>query len=118
MPRFCHFIFLVRFIFVSFLLVGIIALMNALASTLQYELGSEPFMHGTKFTYRQLAMLRWIRVFFFVYVLVPIVLTSLLFTFLMWEDLSDIVLLRDLIMLPVLEGIMLWMLQPSEYLKP
>jgi len=115
-PDVCHLIFLMRFIFGTCLLLGVVWLINALSSIIQFELHSEPFVESTKLIYLQLARLKAVRAGFLTYVISPIVLMSFLYTFLLWQDLSILVLIKDLILLPFIEVFILYNLRPSKYM--
>jgi len=114
-PDVCHLIFLMRFIFGTCLLLGVVWLINALSSIIQFELHSEPFVESTKLVYLQLARLKAVRAGFLMYVISPIVLMSFLYTFLLWQDLSILVLIKDLILLPFIEVFILYNMRPSKY---
>jgi len=115
-PDICHLIFLMRFIFGTCLLLGVLWLINALSSIIQFELHSEQFVESTKLIYVQLARLKAVRAGFLSYVISPIVLMSFLYTFLLWQDLSILVLIKDLIMLPFIELFILYNMRPSKFM--
>jgi len=109
-------LFLMRFIFGACLLLGIVWLINDLYSIIQLELNSEPFGESPKLRYLQLLMLKGVKIGFLIYVLAPIVLTSILYSFLQWQDLSILVLIKDLLLLPFSEAFILYNMRPSVHM--
>jgi len=116
-PEICQLIYLMRFIFGTSLLLGVVWLINTFSSIIQFELNNEPFVESTKLIYLQLARLKAVRTGFLTYVIAPLVLTSFLYNLLLWQDLSILVLLKDLITLPFVVVFLMYNMRPSKYIE-
>jgi len=118
----CSLIWLMRFIFRASLVLGVIWLINASSSIIKSELHSESFVETTKLKYLELTMLKAVRAGFLAYVCAPFVLSSM-HSFLRsqdWsrgsQDFSILVLLKDVLLLPLIEGFILYHVRPSEHI--
>jgi len=117
-PNLCNLISLMRFIFRACLLLGVIWLINASSSIIQSELHQELFVETTKLRYFELAMLKAVRAGFLTYVIAPIVLSGFMYSFLHLQDISMLVLLKDVLLMPFIEGYILYHMRPSNYMIP
>jgi len=114
-PKFCHFVLLLRFILRSFLLVGIIAMINALISRIVDSVTSERWLNGTDVKYKHWMMYKYIRNSFLVMILIPTTIFAIRVSAFSWEDKWTEALMRDIVFLPICEIVMLGWFAPSRF---
>jgi len=114
-PKFCHFVLLLRFILRSFLLVGIIAMINALISRIVDSVTSERWLNGTDVKYKHWMMYKYIRNAFLVMILIPTTIFAIRVSAFSWEDKWTEALMRDIVFLPICEIVMIGWFAPSRF---